>query len=247
MIIVCDSCSTSLQLDETKIPSGKFTIRCPKCKSLVSVNVSANQKNQNGSAATKRPLEPPPPPAPQYNPPEAAAKNNSQAAGTNEELLQMLAGLFNQNGANGFSRSAKEPERNILLCVPAEQREGIAKQLNENGWKSFVAESPAQAMETLREIKIENVILASGFAPEQRGALVMQNHFFSLMPSERRRIFLIYLDDRAPAGNSHEAFLRNLNLILNSKDLPNLPQILRRERREFDEAYRNYKNALAGV
>jgi hypothetical protein len=38
--------------------------------------------------------------------------------------------------------------------------------------------------------------------------------------------------------------MRNLNVIVNAKELPNLPQILRRERRDFDETYRHFKNAL---
>jgi predicted Zn finger-like uncharacterized protein len=29
MIIRCDNCSVSLQLDETKIPKTNFTVRCP--------------------------------------------------------------------------------------------------------------------------------------------------------------------------------------------------------------------------
>jgi predicted Zn finger-like uncharacterized protein len=247
MILVCDSCSTSLQLDEKKAPSGKFTIRCPKCKSLVSVNVGSQNSSENGageSAAYNKPAQT----ASQYKPPQQAPKNfESPTPGASEELMRLLAGLLNQKSASDFENSDVEPEKGVLLCLPPEQREKTAQLLSDNGWQPFIAENPAQAVETLSEIKIGNVVLAANFAPEQRGAQALQNHFYNLMAAVRRNIFLVYVDDRPQQASSHEAFLRNLNLVVQTRDLPNLPHILRRERRDFDETYRNFKNALASA
>jgi predicted Zn finger-like uncharacterized protein len=247
MILVCENCSTSLQLDEKKAPSGKFTIRCPKCKSLVSVSVPVGNQNSspNGAseaAANNNSAQP----AARYKPPQTAGNNSeSPAAGASEELMRLLAGLLNQKGGGNFDNSASEPETSVLLCLAPEQREKAAQLLSENGWQPFIAENTSQALETLSEIKIGNVVLASNFAPEQRGSQMLQNHFFNLSPAVRRNIFLVYLDDRPQsAGSTHESFLRNLNFIVNVRDLPNLPQILRRERRDFDAAYRFYKSAL---
>lgn len=249
MILVCESCSTSLQLDEKKAPSGKFTIRCPKCKSLVSVSVGVGNQNASEnqtteSAANYKPAQP----ASQYKPPQTAGKNSESAiAGKSEELMRLLAGLLNQKGGSGLDNSHAEQETSVLLCLAPEQREKTAQLLSENGWQPYIAENPAQALETLSEIKIGNVVLAANFAPEQRGTQMLQSHFSSLMPAIRRSIFLIYLDDKPHPVNSYEAFLRNLNLIVNVRDLPSLPQILRRERRDFDETYRNFKTALASA
>src|SRR5215203_7056396 len=44
MIIRCDNCSVSLQLDESKIPSGNFSVRCPKCQNLLRVQKDASGK-----------------------------------------------------------------------------------------------------------------------------------------------------------------------------------------------------------
>src|SRR4028118_1577838 len=100
MILVCDSCSTSLQLDEKKAPSGKFTIRCPKCKSLVSVNIGSQNSSENGaaqSAAHNKPAQT----ASQYKPPQQAQKNSeSPTGGASEELMRLLAGLLNQKSAS---------------------------------------------------------------------------------------------------------------------------------------------------
>ena len=45
MIIRCDNCSVSLQLDEGKIPSGNFTVRCPRCQNLIRVQPGAKNRN----------------------------------------------------------------------------------------------------------------------------------------------------------------------------------------------------------
>src|SRR5438874_5889059 len=44
MIIRCDNCSVSLQLDESKIPSGNFSVRCPRCQNLLRVQKDASGK-----------------------------------------------------------------------------------------------------------------------------------------------------------------------------------------------------------
>lgn len=44
MNIVCLSCTTRIQLDDTKIPSQAFTVRCPKCRKLISIQPSGRPK-----------------------------------------------------------------------------------------------------------------------------------------------------------------------------------------------------------
>ena len=67
MIIRCDNCSTSLQLDETKIPGGNFTVRCPRCQNLVRV-----QKGAGKGSPTVQQLE--------ANKPAAADRNDDVVA-----------------------------------------------------------------------------------------------------------------------------------------------------------------------
>jgi hypothetical protein len=59
--------------------------------------------------------------------------------------------------------------------------------------------------------------------------------------SERRRLFLISLEDAGATMSAHDAFLRNLNLIVNTNDLPQLPLILSRAIADFNDLY-NYFN-----
>ena len=46
--------------------------------------------------------------------------------------------------------------------------------------------------------------------------------------------------------SAHDAFLRNLNLVVNTNDLPQLPMILNRAISDFNDLY-NYFNKANGL
>ena len=62
--------------------------------------------------------------------------------------------------------------------------------------------------------------------------------------SERRRLFLISLEDTGSTMNAHDAFLRNLNLIVNSGDVAQLPLILNRALGDYNDLYHYFNQAL---
>ena len=64
--------------------------------------------------------------------------------------------------------------------------------------------------------------------------------------SERRRLFLVSLEENGTTMNAHDAFLRNLNLIVNTGDVPQLPLILNRAVHDFNDLY-HYFNKANGV
>ena len=68
----------------------------------------------------------------------------------------------------------------------------------------------------------------------------------AMYSSERRRLFLISLEDTGSTMNAQSAFLRNLNLVVNSNDLPQLPMILNRALNDFNDLY-NFFNKSMGL
>jgi len=64
--------------------------------------------------------------------------------------------------------------------------------------------------------------------------------------SERRRLFLISLEDGGSTMNAQEAFLRNLNLVVNTADLAQLPLILTRALGDYNDLY-HYFNTASGL
>lgn len=240
MIIRCDNCSVSLQLDESKIPSGNFTVRCPRCQNLLRV-----QKDAAGRGlSTVQQLEAGgPAPATSDGAKDFAVKEHD--AQINTALRSLLNALQTEKTVLETSDEDSEKPRRILLCV-GQKCDETARVLAKAGYKVYVAKTPAQANERLREGKTEMLIFSTDFAPELGGAAVIQQKANAMYSSERRRLYLISLEEDGTTMNAHDAFLRNLNLIVNVNDLPQLPLILNRGLNDYNDLY-NYFNKASGL
>lgn len=240
MIIRCDNCSVSLQLDEAKIPTQNFTVRCPRCQNLIRV-----QKGQRGhGSATVQQLEANlPAPAVAEGAQQFSAKE--QEFEINSALRTLMSALQKDTVVRSTDDDKDERPRRVLLCL-GQKRDEVGKVLVDAGFKVYVAQTPAQANERMREGKTEILIFSPDFAAEFGGAAILQQRVNALYSSERRRLFLISLEDGGTTMNAHEAFLRNLNLIVNTNDIPQLPLIMNRALRDYNELY-HYLNRAMGA
>ncbi len=235
MIIRCDNCSVTLQLDKAKIPTGNFTVRCPRCQNLIRVTPGAKtspvqQLKENAAA-----------PAIQEGTQEFSTKENDFQI--NNALRSLLNALQTQNKVIESDDEKGEKPRRILLCL-GQKRDDVAKVLVEAGFKVYLAQTPAQANERLREGKTEILIFSPDFAAEFGGAAILQQKVNAMFSEARRRLFMISIEDSGTTLNAQEAFMRNLNLIVNSNDIPQLPLILNRALRDFNEIYRYFNEAV---
>jgi predicted Zn finger-like uncharacterized protein len=218
MIIRCDNCSVSLQLDESKVPSGNFSVRCPRCQNLLRVQKDASGKGlstveqlaaSQAAAATSEGAQ------------DFAAKETEVQI--NSAMRSLLAALQHDPEAASALDEGESKPRRILLCLGSKQQDEIARILTKGGYKVYIAQTPAQANERLRDGKTEMLVFSPDFAPEMGGAAVIQQKANAMYSSERRRLFLISLEEGGTTMNAHEAFLRNLNLIVNSSDVEQFP------------------------
>lgn len=240
MIIRCDNCSVSLQLDESKVPEGSFTVRCPRCQNMLRAQRAANG---DGSSTVRQLEENKPAPAAPDGAREFAEKETEFEI--NSALRTLLSALQAGKGKLEESDDPNAKPRRVLLCL-GERKDQVAKILSGAGYRVYIAETPAQANERLREGKTEIVIFSPDFAAEFGGAAILQQKANAMYPSERRRLFLVSLEDGGTTMNAHDAFLRNLNLIVNTADLPQLPLILNRALLDFNDLY-HYLNLGLGV
>ena len=231
MIIRCDNCSVSLQLDESKVPNGYFTVRCPRCQNML----RANKDAKGHGSATAQQLE-------ANKPAPAAAEGAKQIAEKQSELeinnalRSLLSALQAGKPALEASEELNEKPRRVLLCLGSKKDE-VAKVLTEAGYRVYLAQTPAQANERLRDGKTMIVIFSPDFAAEFGGAAILQQKANAMYSSERRRLYLVSLEDNGTTMNAHDAFMRNLNLIVNSADIQQLPLILNRAILDYNDLY----------
>jgi predicted Zn finger-like uncharacterized protein len=237
MIIRCDNCSVSLQLDESKIPSGNFSVRCPRCQNLLRVQKDASGKGLStvDQLAASKAAAPTGDGAADF----AAKESEFQI---NSALRSLMSALQAEKGSLTPDNDEEEKPRRILLCL-GQRSDEVAQTLAKAGFKVYVAQTPAQANERLRDGKTEIMMFSPDFAVEMGGAAVIQQKANAMYSSERRRLYLISLEDGGATMNAHDAFLRNLNLIVNTNDLPQLPLIINRAVSDFNDLYSHYNIA----
>ena len=237
MIIRCDSCSVSLQLDESKVPSGTFSVRCPRCQNLLRVQKDASGKG----LSTVEQLA-----ASQAAAAVPGAGNFAEKeteAEINTAMRSLLTALKHDKGlVEGPEKDEKL--RRVLLCLGQAMQERTAQILSKAGYKVYIAQTPAQANERLRDGKTEVLIFSPDFAAEMGGAAILQQKANALYSSERRRLFLISLEETGTTMHAHDAFLRNLNLIVNTADVDQLPMILTRALGDYNDLYNFFNRAM---
>lgn len=254
-----------LQVDDEKVPARPFSLRCPKCQSLVHAQPPVNNSQEQAavavSAAPSNGSRPAPKeeaqPAPQYRP-EAVAENNGAGGAAAEkessssgdkDLLRMLATLL-QRGTQAVdsSRPGSRLEweaRRVLICAgEVAQREMVARTLAAGDYQVYVAENKAQAFERMRDERIDIIILSPDFDMMEQGAAFITREVSSLRPAERRRLFLVQLADSGRTSDAHAAFINNVNLIVNPCDIEKMPRAIERALRDYNDLYRNFNDAL---
>jgi hypothetical protein len=173
----------------------------------------------------------------------AAKESDLEINNAMKALLQALQS--GKKTAAADDPDLDEKPRRILLCL-GEKRDTVAKLLTGCGYKVYIAQTPAQANERLRDGKTEIVMFSPDFASEYGGAAVIQQKANAMYSAERRRLFLVSLEEGGTTMNAQEAFIRNLNLIINTDDIPQIPLILNRALHDFNGLY-HYLNRGLGL
>ena len=260
MVLICSKCETRLQLDEAKAPSRPFTVRCPKCQGAINVQPPASSDAATAEegqlrhsspliadrAAFERPASAPPFKVGMEDS-NATFANPASAAGLDEVAKLLAAALSHADTASTRSRGRKRPawdRRKILVCASPAYRDAIARSVANLDYEVFVAENSAQALGRMREERMDIVILDANFDPVEQGVAFVTREVKLLRPSERRRLFFVYVTSGVRTMDLHAAFLHNVNLVVNPSDLDQLPDALDVSVRHYNELYRDFNIAL---
>jgi len=253
MIVICPNCTTRLQLEASKVPSRAFSVRCPKCQHIVNAQPpaqtaqrdalaaggdlpnSARTPQQGGgvaSAATPATAEPQP--------------QASDAAATPEsEVLRLLASLLSREGGAvaGPLRNGAE-RRRALVCAGSANGGEVVRALSRSGFDVFAPDNAPMANEALREGNVSVVVLDPEFDVRERGHALICAELAAMRMPERRRVLFVQVSDAARTGDAHAAFVAGANLVVNTKDVREMPLTLQRKLRDLDELHREFNKAL---
>ena len=96
----------------------------------------------------------------------------------------------------------------------------------------------------MRENQLDIVVLDLRFDPVEQGAIFVTREVNILRPVQRRRLFFVLLSPSLRTMDAHAAFLNNVNAIININEIDELPGLLERRIREYNELYKEFNNVL---
>lgn len=246
MIVVCSNCTTRLEVGRAKVPPGLFTASCPNCQPDQSVSADA------GDDAAGWRFEPtasiqgfdlnPHPSGSDWHPGSMPAAERSGVA---QLLTTLLQQSLTDTAINRGALESPSPGRGrAIVCVEAAHRDVTERKLRESGYEVVAAFDAAQVFEQVRALTIDVVILDPEFSQAEQGTAFIERETGMLQPAKRRRIFFVHLSASARTADSHQAFLKDVNLVVNTKDIEALPTIIDNARRDFNDLYRDFNKAL---
>jgi len=116
--------------------------------------------------------------------------------------------------------------------------------LSQAGYDVSVAADAAQAVEYMREDHLEVLVLDPEFDPRAQGSISIGREVTAMRNSERRRLVFVLLTNTTRTGDAHAAFLAGANLVVQMKEVADLPRALERNIRDLNELYRDFNRAL---
>jgi CheY-like chemotaxis protein len=162
-----------------------------------------------------------------------------------EEIARLLAAVLNPSPHDkGGRKRPKWDRRKVLVCASPAYREAIAEALVSQEYDVFVAANMAEGLGRMREERMDVIILDANFDPVEQGVAFMTREIRLLRPSERRRLFVVYLTSNVRTMDLHNAFLQNVNLVVNPSDIEQLPEAVEVSIRHYNELYKPFNRAL---
>jgi predicted Zn finger-like uncharacterized protein len=248
MIVICPNCTTRLQLEASKVPSRAFSVRCPKCQHIVNAQPPAPSQPRDAVAAGS---DPPASARPQpvgggavATTPTAAEQPPAQEAAAEEtDVLRLLASLLKRETGAGTLRHETE-RRRALVCAGSAYGGEVVGALARAGYEVFAPDNFPMASEALREGNVGVVVLDPEFDVRERGASCVCGELTAMRMPERRRVVFVQMSGTARTGDAHAAFVAGANLVVNTKDVQELPRALERNLRDLNELYRDFNKAL---
>jgi predicted Zn finger-like uncharacterized protein len=139
----------------------------------------------------------------------------------------------------------EEEGKTALVCVPDPQlRQPIIASLELMEYQITVAESAREALKRMRYHVYDVVVVDEHFDtdnPEANGVLI---YLERLGMAIRRNMFVAMISQRHRTMDNMTAFLKSVNLIINSKNIEDSGKILSRGLTEYLSFYRVFRDKL---
>lgn len=217
MEVSCNNCNGRFNVPDEKLPEGKVaSIRCPKCKGKIVIDLTAE-----GSGARE------------------PARTKTQGFDFDDSMDDDVY----DSGERPFDFLEEEGKTAIICEKDPGIIKAIKTVLDIMEYSVTVAESMRDALRKMKYHAFDMVLINETFDapdPESNGILI---YLERLQMDVRRNIFVGLLTQRFATMDNMAAFLKSVNITINMNDIDKIDRILGRGISEFDLFYAIYKDS----
>jgi predicted Zn finger-like uncharacterized protein len=221
MEIICNNCNSKLSVADDKLPEGKAaSIRCPKCKNKISIDL--RNRAENGNEAAKAAAQP--------------NEFNFDEGGDDYDASEKPFDFLEEEG-NTALVCENDPEIikqiNIVLGIM--------------DYSVATAETVRDALKKMKYHTYDMMLINESFDgsdPDANGLLVYVER---LSMDVRRNIFVGLLTQRFPSMDNMAAFLKSVNITINIKDIGSIDRILSRGMNEYELFYSIFRDSAKKI
>jgi len=201
----CPNCANRIVVDDSRVPDRAFSVRCPKCQTMV--------KFPGRAAAAPAAAEPAPPAEPEPREPPAPVSENIGE--------QTLAHLRRELAESGRVKGQ------VLVALPDRSLAGsLTMPLSRIGYSAETLENADDAARALEQGLYDVVITSREGGPvSSRGETLLQR-IGRLTPDTRRNIFLVLVGDEFRTGDGTQAFALLADLVVHPHDAGSVEPVL---------------------
>ena len=212
----CPQCSARIQIDDTKVPSRPFKVRCPKCQHVMTLPGRA----QDPAEATAPGLMPPvPPPSPESAP----------------------AAMLSQAALERAERAAAG-ERDAIITLGGPPAEVLQQALEHLGFHADVVEDVDEGARLLEQ-GVYEVAVTSRSVAEAGHPETLAQRMFRMPLDTRRRVFVVLVGDEFRSGDGTQAWAVQADLVLHPGDMSRAEHLIRATMTERKRLYQPLEDA----
>lgn len=219
MNIICPNCSKKLKLSD-KIEKGLeqlgpgrvLRLSCPKCKESIALDAGhLPTEGQHGEIIVGSTIKPPLPP----------------------DTSWLKDGVFEEEEV------VEDIPQTLILAKPGAERDKISEAVENIGYQATFASSGKEAVEKLQFTNYASVILHENFENISLRASSFHQFMRDMAMQKRRFIFYILIGSEFSTLYNLEALAYSANLVVNSREIPELLTIFRKSIPQYEELFGN--------
>lgn len=257
MIIKCQNihCGFDITMPDDKIPLKPGKVTCPACTYPNPVSRPGNNNNQLKNDR-------------QENQPETTALEENRFK---EEMLSIIDKKISDLRADMLSelrsntkyiqdnRSVQGESKEIppgsmiskaLICDDSPLiRMQIKDYLSKLGFISDEAKTVDDAITLIKNIQeidqhYSMILIDKVFHGDEEGGYKILSEIASMPLNVRRKCYVAFVSAQMRTHDASTAFLMGANTVINKKDLPNLPSVLKEEKEQYENLYKVFNLCL---